>query len=222
MGLTPHSSPSQVYASDVYIDEYTKWIDRTGVDGLCFRDFLPHINLPTKLRQLGYKTVARVSLPVLNKFTSVNVGFDDFRLMDNHADFKNMLNDVVFGKDTPRFHFLNIGETHYPYMLNDPNLPHLSGVHGVIKKMDEAKKTKDAIDFFDEKMMDSLKRQQVKCVEYLDHLVGTLFDRAPPDTHFIVTSDHGELFGEEGYFGHGPIMHEKVFEVPFVEGKLNQ
>ncbi|HHZ87572.1 MAG TPA: metalloenzyme, partial [Chromatiaceae bacterium] len=29
----------------------------------------------------------------------------------------------------------------------------------------------------------------------------------------------GELFGEGNYFGHGPIMHEKVFEVPFVEGK---
>ena len=30
----------------------------------------------------------------------------------------------------------------------------------------------------------------------------------------------GELFGEEGYFGHGPIHHEKVLEVPFLEGKL--
>ena len=34
------------------------------------------------------------------------------------------------------------------------------------------------------------------------------------------TADHGELFGEAGYFGHGPIMHEKCFEVPFLEGKL--
>ena len=31
---------------------------------------------------------------------------------------------------------------------------------------------------------------------------------------------HGELFGEAGYFGHGPIMHEKCFEVPFLEGKI--
>jgi hypothetical protein len=36
----------------------------------------------------------------------------------------------------------------------------------------------------------------------------------------IVTADHGELFGEDGYFGHGPIQHEKVWEVPFVEGKV--
>ena len=40
------------------------------------------------------------------------------------------------------------------------------------------------------------------------------------DTIVIVTADHGELFGEMGYFGHGPIMHEKCFEVPFVEGRL--
>ena len=26
-------------------------------------------------------------------------------------------------------------------------------------------------------------------------------------------------FGEQGFFGHGPIMHEKVFEVFLVEGK---
>ena len=32
--------------------------------------------------------------------------------------------------------------------------------------------------------------------------------------------DHGELFGEDGYFGHGPIAHDKVLEVPFVEGRV--
>ena len=37
-------------------------------------------------------------------------------------------------------------------------------------------------------------------------------------TVVIVTSDHGELFGEDGYFGHRPIAHEKVLEVPFLEG----
>ena len=35
-----------------------------------------------------------------------------------------------------------------------------------------------------------------------------------------ITSDHAELFGEGGYFGHGPIQHDKVFEVFLVEGKL--
>ena len=47
-----------------------------------------------------------------------------------------------------------------------------------------------------------------------------LYDHVPENTHIIITADHGELFGEEGYFGHGPIMHDKVFEVPYVEGKI--
>jgi arylsulfatase A-like enzyme len=55
-------------------------------------------------------------------------------------------------------------------------------------------------------------------VSYLDGVVEKLLDLVPSNTWVIVTSDHGELFGEEQYFGHGPVMHEKVFEVPFVEG----
>jgi arylsulfatase A-like enzyme len=47
-----------------------------------------------------------------------------------------------------------------------------------------------------------------------------LWDLLPKDTWVIVTADHGELFGEDGYFGHGPILHDKVLEVPFLEGKL--
>ena len=47
-----------------------------------------------------------------------------------------------------------------------------------------------------------------------------LFDLLPANTYITVTADHGELFGEGGYFGHGPIQHDKVFEVPLVEGQL--
>jgi arylsulfatase A-like enzyme len=47
-----------------------------------------------------------------------------------------------------------------------------------------------------------------------------LYDIVPKNTFITVTADHGELFGESGYFGHGPIMHEKVFEVPFLEAQV--
>jgi len=55
-------------------------------------------------------------------------------------------------------------------------------------------------------------------LRYLDGVVERLFNLVPANTWIVVTSDHGELFGEDGYFGHGPIAHEKVLEVPFVEG----
>ena len=62
--------------------------------------------------------------------------------------------------------------------------------------------------------------RQIEAVRHIDRVVEELFDLVPPNTYITITSDHGELFGEDGYFGHGPIQHEKVYEVPFVEGKL--
>ena len=73
-------------------------------------------------------------------------------------------------------------------------------------------------EFFPADTMRFLHEQQVRCVEHVDGLVGELFTKCPPNTHFIITADHGELFGEDDYFGHGPVMHRKCFEVPFVEG----
>ena len=52
-------------------------------------------------------------------------------------------------------------------------------------------------------------------------MVEELFDLVPKNTYITITADHGELFGEDGYFGHGPIQHKKVFEVPFIEGSCD-
>ena len=65
-----------------------------------------------------------------------------------------------------------------------------------------------------------LKERQIDTVRYLDGVFAELFDLVPKNTHIIVTADHGELFGEAGYFGHGPIMHDKCYEVPYLEGKV--
>ncbi len=74
--------------------------------------------------------------------------------------------------------------------------------------------------FFDQDKLDLLRARQIEAVRYLDEVFTRLFDVLPPNTYVTVTADHGELFGEEGYFGHGPINHDKVYEVPFVEGKV--
>jgi glucan phosphoethanolaminetransferase (alkaline phosphatase superfamily) len=73
---------------------------------------------------------------------------------------------------------------------------------------------------FDNRKLARLRDRQIEAVKYLDGVVEELFDLVPKNTYITITSDHGELFGEEGYFGHGPIQHEKVLEVPFLEGKL--
>ena len=79
-------------------------------------------------------------------------------------------------------------------------------------------KTKDK--FFNQKALDDLRQRQIDAIRHLDRVVEELFDLVPENTYITITADHGELFGEDGFFGHGPIQHDKVFEVPFVEGKL--
>ena len=193
-----------------------------GIADLSFKTFVPELCLAKVLKKLGYRTVARVSMPVLNAFAGFDRGFDDYRLMTNHNDFAGMVDEIDFSGPEPCFYFLNLGETHYPYMLQDDDLPRISGVHGVLSMDDLVARSSDDLTadqtFFSMDAMRHFRAQQSRCVEYVDGVLGQLVEKSPANTYFIVTSDHGELFGEDGYFGHGPVMHEKCFEVPFLEG----
>jgi sulfatase-like protein len=224
MGLLPHTSPTRVYASEYYKRDFVRYSERLGVDGMEFKKLLPSIFLPTYLKHtLGYHTHAMVSMPVLNRHTPINRDFDTYELMPQHNDMAAMLERLTFDPDRPSFYLLNVGETHYPYALpgeDTSKWPHISGVHGVFRRLDEerAGDGTSLASFFDEETLKTLHGRQVQAVEYLDDVFRRLFDLLPSDTWLIVTSDHGELFGEAGYFGHGPIAHDKVLEVPFVEG----
>jgi arylsulfatase A-like enzyme len=190
-----------------------------------FKKLLPSLFLPTYLKHtLGYWTHARVSMPVLNRHTPINRDFDSYELMSAHNDMAAIVEQMRFDPDRPSFWLLNVGETHYPYGWpgNEPtDLPHISGVHGVFKRLDELRAGGGTEpEFFTAATLKSLHERQVAALEYLDGVFARLLERLPDRTWLIVTSDHGELFGEDGYFGHGPIAHEKVLEVPFLEGPL--
>jgi hypothetical protein len=222
MGLLPHTSPPEVYASEYYKQDFLRYRERLDVSDMEFKKLLPSIFLPTYLKHtLGYRNHAKVSMPVLNQHTVINRDFDSYELMPKHNDMAAMLPGMRFEDDTPSFHLLNVGETHYPYAKPDEDpsqWPHISGVHGVFKHLDDRDERKDAVDFFDQTSLRELHSRQVEAVRYVDGVFARLFDMLPSDTWVVVTSDHGELFGEDRYFGHGPVMHEKVLEVPFVEG----
>jgi sulfatase-like protein len=224
MGLLPHTSPPQVYASEYYKQDFIRYGERLGVTGMEFKKLLPSIFLPTYLKhELGYRTHAMVSMPVLNRHTVINRDFDTYELMPKHNDMAAMLDQMTFDTDAPAFYLLNVGETHYPYALpdEDPSTwPRISGVHGVFKRLDDqpGPAAEAEQEFFDNDRLDELRARQIRAVGYLDGVFARLFEMVPRNTWIIVTADHGELFGEDGYFGHGPVAHEKVLEVPFVEG----
>ncbi|MBI3300699.1 MAG: sulfatase-like hydrolase/transferase [Deltaproteobacteria bacterium] len=231
MGLLPHSSPAHVYASEYYKRDFLKYNERLGAENFEFKNLVPSLFLPTVLkRKLGYQTHAMVSLPVLNPATLINKDFDTFTLMPKHNDMAAMIDRLTFSPDRPSFYLLNVGETHYPYALPDEpenQWPKIHGVHGVFKHLEDlvvggmlVEEEGGGPKFFDQEKLDQLRARQIEAVRYLDGVFTRLFDIVPPNTYVTVTADHGELFGEEGYFGHGPINHEKVYEVPFLEGQI--
>jgi len=226
-GLMPHSSPSNVYASEYYKEDFFKYGERLGTQDASFRELIPSLCFPVWLKKLGYHTHARVSMPVLNSKTGINRGFDTYKLMDKHNDMRSMFETMRFSEEKPNFFMMNVGETHYPYARpteEKNDWPRISGVHGVFKKLDgnikDGKVVTSDEKFFDEKKMKELHARQIDTVNYLDDVFEELFDLVPDNTYITVMADHGELFGEGGYFGHGPINHDKVFEVPFLEGKI--
>ena len=228
-GLLPHTSPENVYASEYYKEDFYNYNERLGGADIDFAAMVPGLWMPEFLRnKLGYHTAARVSLPVLNPKTGINRAFDSFQLMDSHNDMAAMLPTMTFTTERPSFYMLNVGETHYPYAKPDEDSsmwPRISGVNGVFKKMNqqidaENPEFKEEFQFFDQDKLDQLRERQIETVRYLDGVFEKLYDMVPENTYVIVTADHGELFGEAGYFGHGPIMHDKCFEVPYLEGKI--
>ena len=119
MGLMPHVSPRNVFASEYYKQDFLKFNERLGSEQIEFKSFIPRLSLPLLLQRMGYRTHAMVSLPVLNPATILNCGFDEYRLMDRHNDMRAMVKQMRFSPTQPSFYLLNVGETHYPYALPD-------------------------------------------------------------------------------------------------------
>ncbi|OYR38151.1 hypothetical protein DJ82_12820 [Halorubrum sp. Ib24] len=57
-------------------------------------------------------------------------------------------------------------------------------------------------------------------IAYADEFVGALFDHvrevADGETVFVVTGDHGDLFGEQGILGHNLVLDDHLTNVPMV------
>ena len=226
MGLLPHPSPRHVFASEHYKDDFLRFRERLGIADLSWAGMVPRLWLPHNLRdQLGYQVSALVSMPVLNPMTPMAVGFDRYELAERHNDLSALIDQMRWSPDRPDFWLLNTGETHYPYATPEEpeeRWPRIHGVNGVFKQVSQGQPLhqSQAPRFFDDDKLDLLRRRQVRAVEHVDRVLEQLYDTVPDNTWITITADHGELFGEEGYFGHGPILHDKVLEVPFVEGRL--
>jgi hypothetical protein len=232
MGLFPHPIPSDVTKADYVKKEFKQHSERFQLDVKEFqRKHIPSMFLPTFLRSVGYHTRAIVSMPVLNAFTAINRDWESYEQMSRHNDMSGMIDKLQFDAERPTFYMLNVGETHYPYTVPDfdsSQWPRVSGLHGAVKNLDDKpgvfdpdpkarrELTLDRLLTLEE--MYEARDRQIEACAYVDTLFARLFEVVPSGTYVVVTADHGDLFGEDGMFGHGSVVHQKVLEVPFVEG----
>ena len=164
-------------------------------------------------------------MPVLNPHTGINRDFDTYELMPTHNDMAAMLDDDLVRRRAPVVLAAERGRDPLPLRAARRG-PERVAAHLRRARRVQAPRRRRA-DAGDDAARSSstrtssteLRDRQVEALELPRRRVRQAVRHGAARTRgSIVTSDHGELFGEDGYFGHGPIVHEKVLEVPFVEG----
>ena len=150
MGLLPHTSPTEVYASEYYKQDFLRYGERLGVRGMEFRRLLPSIFLPTFLQapaRLPHPR-ARLDAGAQPSTPSINRDFDTYELMPAHNDMAAMLDELHFDERACRRSICSTSArrttpTRCPD--EDPsNWPRISGVHGVFKHLGDGRRGPEA------------------------------------------------------------------------------
>ncbi len=165
------------------------------------------------LNRQGYYTVGTGSATWFAKEV-LTKHFQDFQYSHALSAIKqcNFINRKLRANSQkkPFFAFMNFSETHTPYM------------HYGSDREEFAMQARDYMKFpplIEPNLQASfgakLKQAQITAVEHLDALMGEFLPLLPPKTFVIITADHGEAFGEDGYWGHG-VYHPSVMKVPMM------
>jgi len=157
------------------------------------------------LRRAGYLTVGAGAVGWFNPSSfagrQLTRDFDRFFYGGGTSSLPRQLSWLggELDPDRPVFAFVNVGETHVPYVFEgapwdaswNPCVPF--------------GQANDAAE---------CRRRQVACLEYVDRTLEPLL-AAFRESSVIVCADHGDCWGEDGLWEHG-IHHPKVLEVPLL------
>jgi len=192
------------------------------------------------LKTSGYRTAGFSNNPKVDTNQNMHRGFDLFvaiwsdttvttTLKPHNTEHTNRLvrSFLEAQPEQPFFVFINYMDVHTPY---DPPEPYRSRYlkpgQEITARIDSA--CRDAS--LSNREILKLNGEEISVVRniyngainYLDAKIGELLDylREKGDydnTLVIITSDHGELFGEYGgYFGHGGLLYRPLVHIPLV------
>jgi arylsulfatase A-like enzyme len=141
------------------------------------------------------------------------------------------INDTVFAlldsavrTATPFFLFVNYMDAHAPYTPPAPYNHMFGGRDGRLTP-EHFRELHDAVARGERRISEAERRHYVSqydgAIAYLDAQIERLAEwfkhwKAFENTVWIVTSDHGEAFGEHGHIGHGWSLYQEETHVPLI------
>jgi len=156
--------------------------------------------------------------------------YDYFRKDYDDSSFQlRRLRTRIAGSEEPFFGFINCNSAHSPYdppeRFAEPFLSAFDGWDDVDEETARAVGDRDGYEYMmGELEMGPTEWELVQCwydgeIRYLDFLLGQLFDFLRregvfEETMVVVTSDHGEQFGERGLAYHQFSLSEVLLNVP--------
>jgi membrane-anchored protein YejM (alkaline phosphatase superfamily) len=169
-------------------------------------------NIVRGLADAGYQTVGAGAMNWFRQ-ESLTTGFE--RFLFTGTDATRQVDFLVSEIDPTRpfFAFVNFGETHAPFVYEGKQDSCPVDVRARVMEWPPVQRgpVGRASEAF---------AHQMRAAEYLDRQLPRLLSALPANTVVILCADHGEAFGEDGYWGHG-VNHATVLEVPLAFFRLD-
>ena len=166
------------------------------------------------LQDEGYLTIGAGAMNWFRQ-KSLTSSFEKFSFTGTDAERQIDFLLEHLDPNRPFFGFINFGETHAPYTFQGQPEPCREDVRA--RRM-----MWPPVEHDGPVGIDNIAFQcQAAAAEFLDRCLARLFDSLPGNTIVVLTADHGDCFGEDGYWGHA-VNHPKVFEVPMAIFRLDR
>ena len=184
------------------------------VDKACAHRVSSDVNLVAGLGAAGYQTVGAGAMNWF-KQKALTQWFEKFSYTGTDAAAQIDYLRGEIDPSRPFFGFVNFGETHDPFdFAGKPDHCPIE----VQSRLIEWPPVQNGVPVGRASVAWDHQRRSA---EFLDAQLPRLFEGLPGDTVVILCGDHGEAFGEDGYWGHG-VNHPSVLTVPLAIFRLDR
>lgn len=217
-----HAPWTRASVASMMLSNYPHEICATGCEGNDFKIPVQLPTLPGVMHEAGYRTLALIDNPMLSPSFTFGRGFDQLReILD--PDFPGTLAQWLDmkTKGVPFFAYLHFFGVHMPYTYQEK----------FYAPFVDAASAKFVIDKFDRSYMEMHPPQGQSLANLIgsydgqlasiDALIGLVWEELrarnlDKNTYLIITSDHGEEFGDHGGFEHGHTLYDELLHVPLI------